>query len=117
MTLTDAALNAGADAIAGVISHVSLHSADPGGTGANELTGGGYARQPVTWGSATGTVVSPTGTLSFSGTASQGVTHVGFWTALSGGTWRGSAPLTGDTALNAAGEYNVTDIDLDLNNA
>jgi hypothetical protein len=32
---------------------ISLHSDDPGPTGANELTGGGYARKAVTWGAPT----------------------------------------------------------------
>lgn len=31
---------------------ISLHSDDPGPTGANELTGGGYARKQVTWSAA-----------------------------------------------------------------
>ena len=32
------------DWITGTNKYVSLHSADPGGTGTNELTGNGYAR-------------------------------------------------------------------------
>lgn len=30
---------------------ISLHSGDPGTTGANEINGGGYTRQTTTWGS------------------------------------------------------------------
>lgn len=37
MALTNAALEVMGDALAGAITHVSLHSADPGGTGANEV--------------------------------------------------------------------------------
>lgn len=32
---------------------VSLHSSDPGTTGAGEISGSGYARQTTTWGAAT----------------------------------------------------------------
>lgn len=36
------------------ITQMSAHSAFPGGTGANEITGGAYARVAVTFGTASG---------------------------------------------------------------
>ena len=105
-------LNAAADGATAIMGFASLHTADPGGTGASEVTGGGYARQAVTWDAAAGAVAGLNGTLSFSGPASGGATHLGLWSAVTGGTWRGSSALTGDQAFNASGEYNITEITL-----
>ena len=49
-TSKDAALTA----IGAAASYISLHSADPGTTGANEISGGSYARVATTWGSSSG---------------------------------------------------------------
>src|SRR5690606_9777613 len=38
------ALNRAYNATAGTVTHLSLHTGDPGTTGANEVTGGTYAR-------------------------------------------------------------------------
>ncbi len=48
MPLTTLARNAAADAVADLVTAVSLHSADPGATGADELSGGAYARASTT---------------------------------------------------------------------
>lgn len=45
---------------------ISLHSADPADTGANELTGGGYARQQVAFGAAAAGTLSNTGAITWS---------------------------------------------------
>jgi len=105
--LETAALNAGADGVSGVIGKVSLHTSNPGGTGANEVSGGGYTRQNITWAAASGGVASKSGgDIAFVGPASQAITHVGFWTA--GNAWRGSVVPTGDLAFNAAGQLSLT---------
>lgn len=110
MPVTTDVLNAAADGAVTVLGFASLHTADPEPAGANEVTGGGYARLAITWDAATGAVSGLNGTLAFSGPASGDATHLGLWSALTGGTYRGSAALTGDQAFNAAGEYTVTDI-------
>ena len=46
MPFTESALNIGADAIAAASRWVSAHTGDPSTTGANEVAGGSYARQP-----------------------------------------------------------------------
>ncbi len=117
MALTDATINTGVDALTAIMGFASLHDADPGLTGADEITGGGYARLAVTWDPATGRVAALNGTLEFSGPASASVSHIGLWSAVSGGTFRGGDALTGDTAFNASGEYNVTSITLTGANA
>ena len=77
------------------IVYISLHTADPVDTGANEVTGGNYARIGVTtgtgWNTTTAGTASSTnvaeivfpasGTVTWSGT----VTHVGIWDSLTTG--------------------------------
>jgi hypothetical protein len=107
MTLQTAALNGAADGVAGLAALMSLHNGDPGATGANEIAGGGYARQAVTWDPATGGIAAVDAVVSFAGTALQAITHVGLWTA-AGAAWLGSDVPTGDLAFNAAGALDVT---------
>jgi hypothetical protein len=101
--------------------YVSLHSADPGLTGANELSGNGYARVAVAPG--TGSWSAPTtngsnreitnsGVITFP-TASgdwTAATHFGIWDAASAGNFFRGAALAasktvqdGDTASFAIG--------------
>jgi hypothetical protein len=107
MPLTDATLNSLGTSLGGLATHLSLHTADPGTTGTNESTAG---RQAVSWTvDADGDLTS--GSKSFTGGASNGaVTHVGLWSASSGGTFRGAFALTGDTTFNSAGAYTVTQV-------
>lgn len=109
MALTDATLNSMGDHLASLCTHASLHTADPGTTGANASAA---ARQPIVWDAATsGGDISITGTETFTGGAASGAcTHVGLWSALTGGTFRGGFALTGDQTFNAAGEYTLTDV-------
>lgn len=111
MALNDAALNIGTTAIKNAITHVSLHTGDPGAAGTSNTSTA--SRQAVTWGTvATGDVTS-TGSINFTGGASGGAaTHVGFWSASTAGTFYGSQALTGDSTFNSAGEYTVTGLTL-----
>jgi hypothetical protein len=56
-----------------------LHTADPGTTGANEVTGGDYARLTITWNydAADGTVTS--NDLAFQVPAATDVAYVSLW--------------------------------------
>lgn len=58
MTLDEAALNLAADAVAGVALKLALHTGDPGSGAANEVAGGGYSRQDVTWDPASGGIAA-----------------------------------------------------------
>ncbi len=113
MALNDAALVVGANAIDAAITHFQLHSAAPGAAGTTGALGTRVAVNgtvdadgDITW---TNTAFTGLG-------ANQAVTHVSYWngagtgTPASGGTYYGSASLTGDTTANAAGEYNVTSV-------
>lgn len=71
--------------------YISLHTASPGLTGANELTGGTYTRQPsstTNWSAAASGQSSNVNSISFFGiTPGTTITHVGIWDALSGGNF------------------------------
>lgn len=89
ITTTEANLNlnhrlrAVAD-VAPATVYVSLHTAAPGDAGANELAGGSYARQAVTFGAAAAKAVANTNVLNFTCPAAT-VTHWALWDALAGG--------------------------------
>lgn len=113
MPLTDAVLNAGVSAMTALGDWISAHDGDPGGTGANEVTGGSYARVQTTWGSAaagdqTGSQVSiniPGGTT---------VTYWGIWSAVSGGTFRGGFEVSPSEGFGSDGVLKVTPtVDID----
>jgi hypothetical protein len=101
-------------------AYVSLHTADPGNTGASEISGGGYVRQgPIAFTSAGNnpTVASNSAILTYpAATASWGtISFFGIWTAASGGTFQGSGAVTtpkavnsGDTARFAANALTIT---------
>lgn len=78
--------------LSAVVTHLSLHTGDPGTGGANEVAGGGYARQAVTWVLSGSSRVS-VGSAAFSVPAATTVLHVGFWSALTAGSFYGYAPL------------------------
>jgi hypothetical protein len=100
--------------------YVSLHTADPGDTGANEVSGGAYVRQgPVTFANAGNnpTVASNTTIVTYAAatTAWGLITHFGDWDAATAGNFRGSGAVTtpkavnsGDTARFAAGSLTIT---------
>lgn len=107
MTFSDDGLNDAADGIVGGVTHMSLHTANPGTTGANESTAD---RVAITYGAADEGVATQTGgARNFTGGASSGpCTHAGLWDAGTDGTFKGGSALTGDQTFNAAGEYSVT---------
>lgn len=110
MALTDATLNSLGTHLASLCTHLSLHTASPGSGGANECSGGGYARQAVTFNVDADGDLTISATESFTGTPSSAATHVGLQSASSGGTFRGGYALTGDQTFNAAGQYDVTGV-------
>jgi hypothetical protein len=97
MPLTDAGRNAMlTGGLGNAISHISLHTGDPSTTGANEMTGGSpaYARIAVTWNAAAAGLRDNSGALNFDVPAST-VYHVGFWSAITAGTFYGWFPVGG----------------------
>ena len=95
--------------------YVSLHTADPGETGASEATGGSYARQQAAFNAASGGVSVNTAVVAFTGMPAATITHIALWDAVSAGNclWSGSfsasqAVLVGNTVSIAAGTISVS---------
>lgn len=87
-------------------SWISLHTADPGTTGANEASGGGYGRRQSTWtgGAVDGTIAGSAVTIPV---AAGTYAWVGIWSASTGGTFVDKIAIA-STQLGAAGEIVVT---------
>ena len=112
MPLNNAAMVVAANALRSAITHMQLHSGDPGASGTSNVTSA--ERQAVSWAAATSDgdfgLSAP---VNFTGVAASGAaTYVSLWSASSGGTWYGNFALSGDATANAAGEYSVTALNL-----
>lgn len=101
------------NALAGVAKYVSLHSGYPATSG-NELSGGGYARQQVTFNTPSNGAITISGQPTFSVPAGATVAAVGFWSAATGGTLYADAQVTTETYANP-GTYKIESARLDLN--
>lgn len=97
--------------------YLSLHTADPGETGASEVSGGTYVRQAVTWAAAhatNGTIANSAATNHTLMPAAT-VTYAGLWDASTTGNFLWGGPLgaskttnAGDTFQTAIGSLVVT---------
>lgn len=116
MAYANAAKHAMLNELATLGVFTSLHSADPGTTGASEVTGGApaYARQGVAWDAAAAGAISLTGTELFDVPAST-VAFFGVWSAVSAGTFYGGGALSASEIFAAQGTYELTEATLDLN--
>lgn len=93
--LPTAGENAAGQAVlaAGTTYYLSLHSADPGTTGASEFSGGGYVRQAIvfaTWASGSS---SNNAAISVPNSGGTAATYIGIWTASTSGTYLIGAAL------------------------
>lgn len=77
--------------------YLSLHTADPGTTGAHEVTGGSYARQAITFGSAASGSQASTDSQSFTGMPAEagGCPYFGVWSASTSGTFECGGSTSG----------------------
>lgn len=104
MPYSTAGLNAAVNGIATTGTHISFHTADPGSTGAGEISG---TRAATTWaaannGSRAGSQVSaaiPAGTT---------VTHWGIWSAATNGTFLYGGALSAAETFGSAGTLQHT---------
>lgn len=79
MPSSDDTLNRAYNATAGTVTHLSLHTGDPGTTGANEVTGGTYARAAGSYGAPTAGVGDITSSVTFNVPSGTTVSHWGAW--------------------------------------
>lgn len=114
MALTVTAKNLMLDYLGTLITHLSLHSGDPGTTGASEISGGTYARRPVTWGASSAGDLHASNAPLFNVPANTSVSHWGGWSALTAGTFYAGGSLSATEAFTAAGTYQITSTDVTL---
>lgn len=108
--LNNAAINSALNHVGGLISHISIHSADPGSTGASEIG----TRQAISWSSASNGNLNSVGTQDFAVTSGQTIHSVGFWSASTGGSFYGSKALSSPETYANAGTFTVNDLDINL---
>ena len=92
-------------------THASLHFADPGANGANEVSGGApaYARVAITWaaGDVDGVMVATLAT-PFNVPENTTVTHIGLWDAATAGNFIDKASLP--ATFTSQGTLEVTSL-------
>ena len=94
---------------------LKLHTADPGVAGATAAFGDA-TRQPVTFAAAAadGTITNSADVNWNNVTAAGTVTHVSFWSAVTGGTFLGSDDLAAPRALAIGDGFTIVAGDVDL---
>lgn len=88
------------------LAYLSVHTADPSTTGANEAAGGFYARQALTWGSASAGSITANQATFTPNTATYG--WGGYWTAPTGGTFLGSFTFSASKSITSGDTLKVT---------
>jgi hypothetical protein len=96
--------------------YVSAHTADPGITGASEVSGGSpaYARKAISFAAASSGSKAASSTPAIDVPAATTVTHLGFWDASTSGHFLAGANVDDET-FNNQGTYTVNTATLDLN--
>ena len=114
MAFSNAAKKLMLDGLSPGTVYVSLHTADPGTTGASEVSGGSpaYARKAITWNAVSAGNLDSSNQPIFDVPAVT-ITHLGYWSAASAGTYYCSADIT-DEVFAAQGTYTLTDADITL---
>lgn len=110
MGLNDNARNAMLNQLGTLITFASLHTADPGTTGTSEVSGGSpaYARKAIAWAAAAASSMAKTATNPvFDVPGAVTITHVGFWSAVTAGTFYGWGDITDET-FGGQGTYTLT---------
>ncbi len=115
MTYSTYFKNAALDAVVGD-AFVSLHTGDPGGTGAKEVSGGSpaYSRQSITFASASGGSKVALNSPVLDIPAGTTITHAGFWDAVKSGNFLGGTDIDDET-FGGQGTYTVNSASLDMN--
>jgi hypothetical protein len=87
--------NAAAAGLAAVVGFLAVHTAVPNTSGSNEVTGGSYARQAVTWNAPALGLIDNTAQITHPIPAGQTAFCYGLWSAVTVGTFYGYVPRAG----------------------
>jgi len=107
MALSNAGKDALLNGLAGAASHVSLHTADPSTNGANEVSGGSYTRETLPWATASGGSLTTNDAVVFDVPAGTTISHIGYWSAATSGTFYGGVQLDQSQTFATAGTYTI----------
>ena len=106
LSTTDADTMLNASVVAATTYYLALFTTDPGTTGASgEVTGGSYARQAITFGTAAAGSVASTDSQLFTSLPAEagGIGYFGIFTAASGGSYKWGGTVTGLSGSLPAG--------------
>jgi hypothetical protein len=106
LSTTDADTMLNASVVAATTYYLALFTTDPGTTGASgEVTGGSYARQAITFGTASAGSVASTNSQLFSSLPVEagGIGYFAIFTASSGGSYKWGGTTTGLSGSLPAG--------------
>lgn len=108
MSIPNATLQAASNAIAALGAYISLHTSAAGTTGANEASGGSYARGLTTW--TPGTTGVNNGSQIDDLCAAATYVEGGIFSAITAGTFVGSQAFTGGSVVvsGTGASVNVT---------
>lgn len=94
-------------------AYISLHTGNPGETGANEVAGGSYVRKTVPFSTAlTGSCFNETDVL-FPLMPSCTLSHVGIWTEETGGDFLWGGAMSGPLVVSAGALVQIDANDLE----
>lgn len=95
---------------------VSLHTADPGLTGASEASGLGYIRKPGTFAAVLNGAKALSALVAFPDLPAGTYTHFGVWDAAAGGNclWVGQFAVNQRTAAGDTIQFSTGDLELSL---
>jgi len=90
--------------------YVSLHTGDPGTTGASEASGGSYARQLASssFAAASGGSKASNANVDFTSMPATTITHAGIWDSLSGGNFLSGGALAASKVVNAGDTFRLS---------
>jgi len=110
MSLTVALRDDMLDAIDGVAVFASLHSADPGDDGGDQVGD----REPITWSDASNGSKVSAAAVTFTVPADGHVAYGGLWDAETGGNFLGGGPLSAAEDFAAEGTYVLDTVTITL---
>lgn len=105
--LVDAGKHLQLNGLAAGVTFVSLHTADPNGSGSDEVSASPYTRQSVSWAAAASGSVSTDDAVVFDVPGSTTINHLGYWSASVSGTFYGSRALDTAQTFATAGTYTL----------
>lgn len=107
MALNDNGLNAQVGGLTAVAGFASLHTAEPDASGSSEVTGGTYTREAITWAAASAGSAASDAEIVFDVPTGTTITHLGYWSAGTSGTFYGSRALDVSQEFSSAGTYTI----------